>query len=51
MKDYSTFIYDHMQEEENENTWTKDNLKERRFQLILEELLIICVLLIMLEML
>ena len=39
------------QEEENENTWTKDNLKERRFQLILEELLIICVLLIMLEML
>jgi len=51
MKDDSTFIYDHISEEEKETTEVNKTKDLGRFQFIAEELLILTTLFIMLEML
>jgi len=51
MKDDSTFIYDHISEEEKETTEASKTKDLGSFQFIAEELLILTTLFIMLEML
>ncbi|HOS49511.1 MAG TPA: hypothetical protein PLG57_12775 [Bacteroidia bacterium] len=51
MKDDSTFIYDHISEEEKETTEANEMRHLGSFRFIVEELLILSTLFIMLQML
>lgn len=51
MKDDSTFIYDHISEEEKETTETNETRSLGSFRFIAEELIILFTLVVMLEML